>query len=169
MKTLYLHGLESTGLTQKKRAVLEKNLNTKDIDAPVFDYYEKEVENKIWNLFNDGNYDLIIGSSTGSMVAHSLIAQKPTKAILINPAFSHEIVDKLMPNLTRSRDVGESSFYVFGELDKTVPRNGTLDYLNVIYLPEDRHLIVKGMEHQIRPEEMNVIFSDTKIRMFLFK
>ncbi|MGB0977689.1 MAG: YqiA/YcfP family alpha/beta fold hydrolase, partial [Prolixibacteraceae bacterium] len=114
MNILYLHGLGSTGLTDDKRAVVMSVLKPEVLIAPVFDYTEEGVEKKIEDLFHAHSFDLIIGSSTGAMVAHTLSCRSNINAILINPAFKHNVVDRLLPKFIRSTEVGKHTFFVFG-------------------------------------------------------
>ncbi|QZT37946.1 hypothetical protein K5X82_03355 [Halosquirtibacter xylanolyticus] len=169
MRILYLHGLGSDGLMKGKRDILEKNLKSRNIYSPLLDYYQNEIENKIESIFRKDNYDLIIGSSTGAMVAHALSALYGTKAILMNPAFSHPIVDKLMPKLIRSTRLGDHCIYVFGSEDNVVPIEGTQRFLSIDHFPKGRSMVIEGMEHRIRVEELNQIFSSSLVQSFITK
>lgn len=167
MNILYLHGLGSTGLTDDKRAVVMSVLKPEVLIAPVFDYTEEGVEKKIEDLFHAHSFDLIIGSSTGAMVAHTLSCRSNINAILINPAFKHNVVDRLLPKFIRSTEVGRHTFFVFGTEDLTVPMQGTLDFFNVPNTPIDRTLIVEGMEHRFWPSQLEFILKSSTLNSFI--
>tara|TARA_R110000772_G_scaffold130493_2_gene238738 strand:+ start:1596 stop:2105 length:510 start_codon:yes stop_codon:yes gene_type:complete len=140
-KILYLHGLESDQGGSKVDYLSSKYI----VHAPKLDYKDPKC---FWNIFwliEEGDFDLIIGSSMGGYLALTMgeVFELPT--ILFNPALhsrSFEPVNPYKPKLGRT-----VHNVILGEEDNVIDYNKTCEYLNLNDIQYIKELI-PNMTHR---------------------
>jgi len=156
MVILYLHGLESKGLSDEKERMIRDAFEQKVmIHKPVYDYSRTSFD-VIEEMACTINPDLIIGSSLGGKLAFVISQLQNSKAIMFNPAIAKMELDQVirMPVLTT---VTKHHFFVFGARDTTVSMKDTIDFLieknKHVYSQKDlRHLVIDQLAHRLPPE-----------------
>lgn len=139
-KILYLHGLESNQGGSKVDYLSSKYI----VHAPKLDYKDPKCFENIFWLLQDGEFDLIIGSSMGGYLAFTMgeVFELPT--ILFNPALHSRSFE---PNNQFKPKLGNTVHYVvLGEFDTVISNDKTCEYLdlnNVLHFKE-----VKSMSHR---------------------
>ncbi|MBK8806906.1 MAG: hypothetical protein IPO21_09765 [Bacteroidales bacterium] len=141
MKILYLHGLDSLGLTSEKQEVFEKF--EFEVIAPIINYREKEPV-FFESLINKHNPDLLIGSSMGGRMAYWLSNKYTLPAILLNPAIGHELCEQIIPITNYEKEKSHSKqLFVFGENDEIVKMSEVIEFtgpaIHCITLEETAH------------------------------
>jgi hypothetical protein len=100
LKTLYLHGLNSS-LTNEKRAVLESYA---EVRAPNLDYFNQpDVYQDLSHLIVTENVEVLIGSSMGGCLAYHLSLHLRRPALVFNPALPRRSVDLFLPEQNTTR------------------------------------------------------------------
>lgn len=98
MKAMYIHGLHSEVNPHKVAILEEAGL---EVIAPEIDY-EVEQEKaypRIKKLVQDGQVDVLIGSSMGGFMAYWLARELNKPALLFNPALHFESMQPFIPKL----------------------------------------------------------------------
>lgn len=171
MVILYLHGLESKGLSEEKERIIRESIEQDvTIHKPVYDY-SKTGFDVIEEMACEVNPDLIIGSSLGGKLAFVISQLQDVKALLFNPAIAKKQLDQVirMPELA---EVSNNHFFVFGARDTTVYMNDTIDFLiaknDHIHSQRDlRHLVIDKLEHRLPPEIIRDTLLQDDVRSFI--
>jgi hypothetical protein len=154
MKTFYLHGYTSPGLTSEKKTALEQ-LDLKII-APVYAYPQMEnILPTIQKRIEAEKPDFLIGSSMGGRLAFYLSNALQLPALLFNPALVHPLIDSRhpVPNGYRNLPIFGKQLLILGELDTTVPPASTLNYLPNHYPGQTfSYHLIPGLTHTITPQ-----------------
>ena len=140
-KILYLHGLESNQGGKKVDYLSSKYT----VHSPKLDYKDPKCFDEIFELIEESDFDLIIGSSMGGYLAFMMgeVFELPT--ILFNPALhnrSFEPVNNYTPKLGST-----THNVILGDKDDVVDYNKTCKYLNLNDIQYIRELI-PGMTHR---------------------
>ena len=140
-KILYLHGLESNQGGDKVDYLSSKYI----IHAPKLDYKDPKCFNNIFWLIEEGDFDLIIGSSMGGYLALTMgeVFELPT--ILFNPALHSRLfepVNNYKPKLGRT-----VHNVILGDKDDIIDCNKTCEYLNLNDIQYIKELI-PNMTHR---------------------
>lgn len=138
---LYLHGLESNQGGNKIDFLSSKYT----VHAPKLDYKDPKCFDNIFGLIEEGDFDLIIGSSMGGYLAFIMgeVFELPT--ILFNPALhsrSFEPVNPYKPNLGNT-----VHNVILGDEDNIIDYNKTCEYLNLNDIQYIRE-VIPGMGHR---------------------
>jgi predicted esterase YcpF (UPF0227 family) len=126
MNIIYLHGLESKGLTKEKRNAIESLGHT--VDAPLIDYNKKPMFDELTEMVNQGNYDLIIGSSMGGRLGYWISNHLKKPALLFNPALNSPTSNKLQPIPIKDPQY-KKQLISFGREDDVIDPKVTLNEL----------------------------------------
>lgn len=151
MRALYIHGLESNGLTQEKSDLLAPlDLS---IIAKVYPFKrDKELLADIEQDIFENMPNFLIGSSLGGGLAFYLSNKHNLPALLFNPALHFTRLQQYqnIPSVYLKYPKNKLQHVVFGEFDDIITPGTTIDFLSKNY-PEDKldYEIVIGMQHQI--------------------
>lgn len=156
MKVLYLHGLDSNGLTPEKREVLEAY--DLEVDAPLTDYRKSKLGD-FEDLIKVYTPEILIGSSMGGRICYRLSNKFNIPALLINPAIGHNLCEEIVPidDFMHSNKCNKQLF-VFGEKDDIVSMDTVISKTG----PDIHCITIENMYHSVTPEEI-----DTAIFYFL--
>lgn len=126
LKILYLHDINSSGLTEDQQHIL-KGFNF-EIAAPIIDYTKVDYT-FFYNLYKNEKPNLIIGCGMGGRVAYWLSNTFSTKALLFNPAIGVKIYDEILqiPNYFKPTRYSDQIF-LFGRKSELVKRKEVLKY-----------------------------------------
>lgn len=149
MRTLYLHGLGSAGITPEKRTVLE-NFDL-EVEAPRIDYRHTNTE-FFDDLVRNIKPELLVGSSMGGRISYWLSNKYQLPAILFNPAIGLNICETIVPiEHFEHENKFPKQLFIFGEHDRTVQMKEVVDFIGA-----DIHcLVVEGMSHTVKPEDID--------------
>jgi predicted esterase YcpF (UPF0227 family) len=141
-KVLYLHGLESDQGGPKVDYLSSKYL----VCAPKLDYKDPNCFQNIFDLLQDDDFDLIIGSSMGGYLGFIMGEIFEISTILFNPAVHSRSFE---PNNQFKPKLGNTAHYVvLGGKDDLIHADQTVEYLDsygVIYNKSE----IPTMAHQI--------------------
>ena len=97
VKTLYIHGLDSSPLPEKTAIMEQAGLK---VTAPHLNYRKnKKVYNVLRNLISENEIEFIIGSSFGGMLAYWLGEDLGIPVLLFNPAVVYWSVSIDLPEI----------------------------------------------------------------------
>ena len=143
-RVLYLHGLESNQGGPKVEFLDSIAL----VHAPAMEYRTINwTLDKLIDLANDFNPDLIIGSSMGGYVADILSEKYGKPAILFNPALHNRSFEPAIeyPIEGEQANIQEKKLVVLGKEDEVIP-----PYLTKLMLENNRYykVVLEEMTHQ---------------------
>ncbi len=174
MKTLYLHGLDSS-LSDEKRVILEKYTN--DLIAPSIDYradpYTIQTLLERYKETRDDKIELVIGSSMGGLTAYYLSWFWQIPCLAFNPALPYRSIIQELPALpvtiNKMKNLRKQFLrIVLGRHDTVINPFDTLPIL-MHDMSEDEPLSIhfrNDLAHQIPfsifDEELNYFFEKVK-------
>lgn len=148
MKILYLHGLDSLGLTTEKQEILEKF--EFEVIAPIINYREQNTS-FFDVLINKHKPELLIGSSMGGRFAYWLSNKYTIPAILLNPAIGHELCEQILPIADYEKEKSHAKqLFVFGENDEVVKMNDVIAFTG----PAIHCITLEETAHQLSAEDL---------------
>ncbi|PIE86237.1 MAG: alpha/beta hydrolase [Bacteroidia bacterium] len=166
MKILYLHGLDSE-LIPEKREILEKYAA---VLGPTLDYRQNcRIVDFLFNEYKMENIDLIMGSSMGGYAGYylSFLMNKP--GLFFNPALPYKNVLQFLPKINFSYNKFRK--IVIGMQDDTIFAAHNIDFLQNT-LPKDANAkieIINKLQHRVPIDifdyEIKLFFDDLKMYM----
>jgi predicted esterase YcpF (UPF0227 family) len=159
-KILFLHGLESL-LTDNKRETLLKF--AEEVISPTLDYKNnRDIYQLLIDNYQNGNIDVIIGSSMGGLVGYYLSRKLGIPAMLFNPALPYKSVPQ---NIEKDLDSTSLTYIVLGKKDKVIEFNENLALiLNNAKDSDSLYIkIINQLEHRIPYE----IFTQEAFNFFV--
>ncbi len=171
MVILYLHGLESKGLSdEKERMIRDAFPEPVTIYKPVYDYSNTSFES-IEEMACEVNPDLIIGSSLGGKIGFVIAQLQNVKALLFNPAIAKKQLDQVIrvPELSA---VTKNHFFVFGAKDTTVFMKDTIDFLikendHIQDQSDLNHVVFDHLEHRLPAGIIKETLMMDKVQRFI--
>lgn len=147
-KVLFLHGLESPQGGEKVKFLSSKSI----VHAPAMKYRTSHWSiDKLIDLVDDCNPDLIIGSSMGGYIADILGSYTGIEVLLFNPALHSRSLDY---NLRYGKD-GYKRIIVLGEDDKVIDPIRTKEIVG----DSAKIVNVVGMGHRTDLNTFKAIYS----------
>ena len=146
MKTLYIHGLDSS--PRKDKVQILKDLGL-EVSALHIDYRENPDAYSVLEQYIAANeIDFIVGSSMGGMLGFYLAERFKIPALLFNPALHSVSVEMEHPEMPKSFE--QQIFIVLGENDQTINPKNTKQILRKNKLKKNvRVLTCSWLAHQI--------------------
>lgn len=126
IKVVYLHGLESSGVSSKNTFLHELFGTVYD---PVIDYRKQDAWEKILNQIIKIKPDYIIGSSMGGWFAYKLGKLLNIKTILFNPALMKRTYEPYIPIEGLNGIYKPYQIIVLGKNDKHINPKDTTNTL----------------------------------------
>ena len=144
LKTLYIHGLESSP-KKKKIEIIEKH---SIVHALHLDYQNQpESFNILSKLIVNKDINCIIGSSFGGMLGYWLAEKHKIPALLFNPAL---LIDKSVIHFEVNHNLSPYKLIILGKKDKIVDPLFTTRFLNKNLIEKNYELIeCEELEHKI--------------------
>ena len=148
VKTLYLHGLDSSPLPQKMEMLENAGF---DVTAPFIDYRrEQSVYQRMRALALEENIEFLAGSSLGGYVAFWLAEDLGLPCLLFNPAMSYsDQLSDFIPDI----EIGScpARFVVIGQWDEVVDPQKNIRFFREIEDDNCYHrlIICDWLAHEI--------------------
>lgn len=144
MKAIFFHSLESNGLSSDKRKAFTR-LGI-EVHAPLIDYKNGSVWEKLLSKIQRTNPDFIVGSSIGGRMAYHLSNYTGMPALMSNPAIDSPESNRLQPiNPRNKKSRNPKQLFIFGKNDTVILFQTTLNAL-----PKGiKANFISGMEHRL--------------------
>lgn len=147
MKTLYIHGLDSSPLPEKLQILHDLGL---DLVASHTDYrHTPDAYNQLLDLAKINDVHFIIGSSLGGLIGSHIANQLKIPCLLFNPAFNFNKFKLALPQT--SFENCPLRMVVLGATDDVVDHEKTIQFLESNQINANQQLIVvsRWLGHQI--------------------
>jgi hypothetical protein len=127
MKTLYIHGLDSSPKADKLKILQEFGL---EVIAPFSDYRVEGLSafNKLRELAVSNQVEFIIGSSLGGFIGYWLADELGIRSLLFNPALQLNSIELQLPHGGEPRSL-VPKYIVLGANDTVVDPIASLQWL----------------------------------------
>ncbi|MEA2043320.1 MAG: YqiA/YcfP family alpha/beta fold hydrolase [Bacteroidota bacterium] len=146
MKTIYIHGLDSSPRPDKIKILESLGL---EVEALHIDYRKNPDAYAVLEQYmQNSDIEFIVGSSLGGRLGFYLSARFQIPALLFNPALHSLSLDMETPAIPEK--INEEQFFVLGENDQTINPKQTKDFIRKNKLKKNIRLITcHWLAHQI--------------------
>ena len=143
-RILYLHGLESSNTGQKVGFLKQHSI----VEAPLINYSDSDIEEKLVTLVENFKPDFIIGSSMGGYVGMLLANHYNIDCLVFNPALHSRSIEPKIDSLIQDPKPNFIPVVILGMEDTIIDPAKSEDILEQadFYCDIER---VEGLGHRI--------------------